>query len=157
MTSRILYSSQSEIWETPPALFQALNRQFDFQLDVCALPENAKCAHFFTAKEDGLSQDWASYKRVWMNPPYGRPIGKWMQKAYAESRKGCMVVCLVPVRSDTRWWHDWVEGKAHVTFIRGRLQFAPRDRHKKRYPAPFPSAIVIYGMNVEKILDQKTA
>ncbi len=147
MSNRALFSSASEEWVTPQNLFDRLDNVYQFQLDACATANNAKCALFFDKKQNSLAQDWASYGRVWMNPPYGRTIGNWMQKAYLESKKGCLVVCLVPARTDTRWWHDWVECKAHVTFVRGRLKFNRTDQpvdETQLYPAPFASVIVSY-------------
>lgn len=143
MINEALYSSKSDMWETPHALYNTLYKMFDFQLDVCAIPENAKCEQYFTPEQNGLQQSWHPHKRIWMNPPYGRDIGKWMQKAYEESIKGCIVVCLVHARTDTRWWHNWVQDKANVTFVKGRLKFG-----NAKHSAPFPSAIVVYGINI---------
>lgn len=129
------FSSASHLWSTPQETFDELNREFAFETDVCALPENAKCDRYFTPADDGLAQDWRG--SCWMNPPYGRQIGHWMRKAYESSLAGATVVCLVPARTDTAWWHDFA-AKGEVRFIRGRLQF---DGVKD---APFPSAIVIF-------------
>ena len=96
MKNDVLFSSKSEEWETPQDLFDRLNAVYHFKLDACATATNAKCPIFFTKNENSLSQDWSSHKRVWLNPPYGRPIGGFMRKAYEESLKGCLVVCLVP-------------------------------------------------------------
>lgn len=106
-------------------------------LDVCALPENAKCARFYSPVEDGLAQPWSGV--CWMNPPYGRQIGPWMRKAYEEAQRGATVVCLVPSRTDTAWWHDYAM-KGEVRFLRGRLRFQGASSS-----APFPSALVIFG------------
>ena len=132
-----LMSSNSDRWETPQKLFDELNQKYNFETDVCALPENAKCKHYFTPKMDGLSQDWTGV--CWMNPPYGREIGKWMKKALEASRNGATVVCLVPARTDTAWWHDYAM-KGEIEFIRGRLKFG-----NSKNSAPFPSAIVVFG------------
>ncbi len=132
------YSSNTDEWPTPQAFFNELHGEFNFTLDPCASSGNAKCAKFFTKKDDGLLQDWSN-ERVFMNPPYGQAIKKWMQKAYEESLKGAVVVCLVPSRTDTRWWHDYAM-KGKIRFIKGRLKFG-----ESRNSAPFPSAVVILG------------
>jgi site-specific DNA-methyltransferase (adenine-specific) len=140
--SSALYSSRSEEWETPEQLFSQLDREFRFTLDPCATAKNAKCARFFSKEEDGLLQDWAS-ERVFMNPPYGRRIGEWMQKAIQEADKGALVVCLVHARTDTKWWHAHVQGFAdEVRFVKGRIRF--QNTTGKTSCAPFPSAVVIY-------------
>ena len=126
-------------WETPGDFFRQLDHEFRFTVDVCSTHENAKCARHFTVEDDGLLQDWAG-EVCWMNPPYGKEIGAWMAKARAEAMRGATVVCLVPARTDTAWWHDSVEGKAEVRFVRGRLRFGDASNP----PAPFPSAVVIY-------------
>ena len=139
---KALYSSQSEEWETPHDLFLVLNKRFQFTLDPCATPENAKCQRFFTRTDDGLVQSWSG-QRVFMNPPYGREIGHWLQKAKTEATKGALVVCLVHARTDTRWWHEHVEnGADEIYFIRGRLKFL--FRKKAKLTSPFPSAVVVY-------------
>lgn len=133
-----LYSSSSDMWGTPQKLFDNLNKRYEFQLDVCAIAENAKCASYYSPEVDGLSQDWNGV--LWMNPPYGRGIIHWMKKAYESSRdNGATVVCLVPSRTDTKWWHEYgMKGEIH--FIKGRLKFGDGEN-----VAPFPSAIIIYG------------
>ena len=131
------FSSATDNWATPQDLFDNLNDLYQFELDVCASKDNAKCKTFFTVEEDGLTQDWKG--SCWMNPPYGREIGKWMAKAYESSKNGAKVVCLVPARTDTAWWHDYaMNGK--ITFIRGRLKFG-----NSKNSAPFPSALVVFG------------
>jgi phage N-6-adenine-methyltransferase len=139
MITNGLMTSLSDEWATPQELFNELNQEFDFDLDVCADDWNYKCSRYFTREIDGLSQDWNG--KVWMNPPYGRAIGKWMAKAYEASRGGATVVCLVPARSDTAWWHDY-SMKGEIRFIRGRIKFVSRTGVKDA--APFPSAIVIF-------------
>ena len=131
-------SSASNEWTTPHDLFDELDAEFGFDLDVASTHGNALCERHFTAEDDGLSQPWED-AHVWCNPPYGREIPKWMRKAAETAGRGC-VVCLVPARTDTAWWHDWVAGKAtEVRFIRGRLKFGGSESG-----APFPSAIVVY-------------
>lgn len=131
------HSSKSNEWETPQDLFDKLHKVYKFTLDPCATKKTAKCKKFFTIKEDGLKKSWGK-NRVFMNPPYGTEIGKWMQKAYEASLKGATVVCLIPSRTDTKWWHGWAM-KGKIEFIKGRLKFSG---HKNS--APFPSAIVVF-------------
>ena len=132
------FSSATGEWETPQTLFDELDRIFGgFTLDPCASADNAKCERFFTRSDDGLSQPWTG--KVFMNPPYGRQIGLWIKKAFEESQKGTLVVCLLPARVDTRWWHDYAS-KGYVYFLQGRLKFGTATN-----AAPFPSAIVTFG------------
>ena len=133
-----LLSTGDPEWATPQDLFDALASEFGpFDVDVCATPKNAKVAKFYTKADDGLAQDWRG--RVWMNPPYGRPIGLWMEKAKLSARAGAVVVCLVPARTDTAWWHDNAMEATEIRFIRGRVKFGGAG------PAPFPSAVVVFG------------
>lgn len=135
-----LFSSNSELWETPQKLFDCLDREFHFTLDPCATKENAKCALFFTEKEDGLKQNWGGYN-VFCNPPYGNKISRWVKKCYEESRKkNTIVVMLIPARTDTSYFHDYIYGKAEVRFIRRRLRFSD-----SKASAPFPSMVVVFG------------
>ena len=137
MNMGVHYMSERQDWATPQALFDALNAEFQFTLDPCALPHNAKCAKFYTPENDGLAQDWSG-ERVFMNPPYGQAIKHWMRKAYESSKGGALVVCLVPARTDTRWWHDYaIHGEQR--FIKGRVKFGGGKQS-----APFPSAIVVF-------------
>lgn len=132
------FSSKKQDWETPRELFDKYNEYFKFTLDVCASPENAKCKNYYTESDDALSKEWEGI--CWMNPPYGREIGKWMKKAYYSACKNnAQVVCLVPSRTDTAWWHDYAM-KGKVIFLRGRLKFGG-----SKNSAPFPSAIVIFS------------
>ena len=135
---QVHFSSASKEWATPQSLFDELAAAYGgFSLDPCATAANAKCSCFFTREQDGLSRAWSG--KVFMNPPYGREIGRWMRKAFEESLKGAFVVCLVPARTDTRWWQDYAK-RGHVYFLRGRLRFG-----NARNAAPFPSAIVTFG------------
>lgn len=132
-----LYTSNTDLWSTPQKLFDQYGS--GLKIDVCAWPENAKCSKYFSPRVDGLKQDWN--EDFWMNPPYGREIGKWVKKACEESIKHCVRgVCLLPSRTDTAWFHDWVLGKGEIEFLRGRLKFGD-----SKNSAPFPSIIVIYG------------
>jgi len=130
------YSSRSEEWETPPSFFEELDNIFHFDLDACASLDNAKCERFFTKQDDALTQTWRG--TVWMNPPYGRQIESFMRKAFMESCKGATVVCLVPCRTDTKWWHRYAK-RGVVLQLQGRLRFG-----EAKTSAPFPSAIVIF-------------
>jgi phage N-6-adenine-methyltransferase len=134
-----LFSSATEEWPTPPAFFAKLNRRYRFTLDPCATPDDAKCPLYFTKEQDGLQQDWGTH-RAFVNPPYGREIGKWARKCFEASQAGALVVLLVPARTDTRWFHDWVQGKAKVQFIRGRVRFGGAEAS-----APFPSMLAVYS------------
>lgn len=136
MNRDLMFSSKTDLWETPQELFNELNKEFKFELDVCAVPENAKCKDYFTPEQDGLMQKWKGI--CWMNPPYGRNIGNWVKKAYESSRGGVTTVCLLPSRTDTKWWHDYCM-KGEIRFIKGRLKFGG-----SKNAAPFPSAIVIF-------------
>lgn len=135
-----MMSSNAQDWETPQEFFDALDDEFHFDVDVCARADNAKCAEHYTPEMDGLAQEWNSHRTYWMNPPYGRQIGKWIFKAYESAKAGATVVCLVPSRTDTAWWHDYCM-KGEIRFIRGRLYF---KRNGARSAAPFPSAVVIF-------------
>ena len=138
---KVHYSSASVEWSTPQWLFDSLDREFGFELDVCSTDQNAKCKNHFTIEDDGLSKSWAN-KNCWMNPPYGKEIKKWMKKAHYESlQNGALVVCLVPARTDTAWWHCYAM-KHEVRLIRGRLKFGDISGDFTKC-APFPSAIVV--------------
>ena len=137
MKDNIHFKSESNEWETPQDLYNELDKQYGFTLDPCATPSNAKNDNFYTKEDDGLSQSWKGHV-VFMNPPYGREIGKWIKKA-SEEKSAC-VVCLIPARTDTKYWHEFIFPNAHkIMFIKGRLKFGG---HKNS--APFPSAIVVF-------------
>jgi phage N-6-adenine-methyltransferase len=140
-----LFTSNSEEWETPINLFNQINTEFNFDLDVCANSLNAKCIKYFTKEIDGLEQDWIG--TCWMNPPYGRNINKWIEKAYLEStkHKQTTVVCLLPARTDTKVWHQFIFPYAEVRFIKGRINFVGG-----KHTAPFPSALVIFGKKAKR-------
>lgn len=127
------FSSATPEWATPQDLFDELNKEFKFTLDPCATTENAKCKKFFTITDNGLEKDWSKYT-VFMNPPYGREIGKWIAKIAAGGG-----VALLPARTDTKWFHEYIYNKAEIRFIKGRLKFGG---HKNS--APFPSMIVVF-------------
>lgn len=125
-------------WSTPQDFFDKLDAEFHFTLDPCSTDENAKCRKHFTKEQNGLAQDWTG-ETVFCNPPYGREIWKWCRKCYLHATGGGTEVMLVPVRTDTGWFHDWVYGKAEIRFVRGRLHF-----NGSKQPATFPSMVAIY-------------
>ena len=138
MNTKVMFSSASDNWSTPQDLFDQLNEEFDFNLDPCASANNAKCAQYFTKEQDGLKQNWG--QRVFCNPPYGRGIGKWVEKCSEEAKKdNTLCVMLLPARTDTRWFHDFIYNKAEVRFLKGRLKFG-----NSKNSAPFPSMVVIF-------------
>lgn len=137
---KVHYSRKNYDWETPPDFFSKLDKEFGFTLDVCATPGNAKCERYFSPEEDGLRHAWTGV--CWMNPPYGRQIAQWIRKAYEEGQQGATVVCLVPARTDTAWWHEYA-AKGEVRFVRGRLYFSRPGGQSGR--APFPCAVVVFG------------
>ena len=134
-----LYTSNTDNWATPQWLFDLLNDEFEFTLDPCASSDNAKCAKYFTKEDNGLIQDWTGY-RVFCNPPYGKAIAHWVKKCAEEAEKGTLVVMLIPARTDTSYFHDFIYNKAEIRFIRGRLHF-----NNSVNTAPFPSMIVIFN------------
>jgi site-specific DNA-methyltransferase (adenine-specific) len=137
------FSSKKHDWATPLDLFDHYNKIYDFSIDVCANESNAKCDRYFSLEEDGLSQSW-QHEICWMNPPYGREISKWVKKAYDESLEGSEIVALLPARTDTAWFHDYILDIAKVEFLRGRVKFL--EDGKPRHPAPFPSMIVCWDL-----------
>jgi site-specific DNA-methyltransferase (adenine-specific) len=142
-----LMSSKTNEWSTPNDLFQKLDLEFHFTLDPCCTHENAKCKKHFTSEENGLMQNWSN-DIVFMNPPYGRQIGNWIKKAHESSLEGATIVCLIPARTDTIYWHKhiWDEIKnkprlgVEIRFIKGRIKFG-----EYKSSAPFPSAIIVFS------------
>jgi hypothetical protein len=126
--NRVLFSSKSPHYATPKALYQALDAEFNFNYDPCPISENSI---------SGLMQEWGT--STYCNPPYGRDIDKWIMKGYQESQNGKTVVFLIASRTDTRWWHEYILKADEIRFIKGRLHF-----ENSKYPAPFPSVIVIF-------------
>lgn len=135
MNTQVMFSSQTDNWATPQGLFDELNKEFSFTIDVCANSDNAKCRRYYTKAQDGLKQNWDG-ENVFCNPPYGREIGKWVKKA---SESNTLVVMLLPARTDTKWFHEYIYNKAEVRFLKGRLKFGNSTNS-----APFPSMIVIF-------------
>ena len=143
MNTELMFSSNDQTWETPQEFFNKLDKEFNFTLDPCCTEETAKCKKYYTPRENGLIQDWTN-ETVFMNPPYGREISDWLKKAYEESLKGTLVVCLIPSRTDTKYWHDYCMKASEIRFIKGRLKFG-----NSKNSAPFPSAIVVFNNNKE--------
>lgn len=138
--SKALFTSEKDYWETPQDFFDELNNEFHFTLDPASTSKNTKCEKYYTQEEDGLLRSWQG-EIVFCNPPYGRQVGKWVKKCFEESRHA-KVVMLIPARTDTAYFHDYILGKAEIRFIRGRLSFEIDGEKKGR--APFPCMVVIY-------------
>lgn len=135
-----MFSSDREDWETPLAFFKLIDEEFGFTLDAAASPSNAKVSdNFYTIEDDSLSLPWDGV--VWCNPPYGRGIKDWVRKGYEESLRGSIVVMLIPARTDTAYWHDYVMKASEIRLIRGRLVFG---RGEAISNAPFPSALIVF-------------
>lgn len=145
---KVHFSTGKDDWGTPQDLFDALNEEFGFTLDPCADDSNHKCDKYYTVEQDGLAQDWSG-ETVFCNPPYSRKTKTnagqvaWVKKCYEESKKGGVVVMLIPARTDTILFHDYILGKAEIRFIKGRVNFETAGE-KSKDPAPFPSMIVVY-------------
>lgn len=139
MITEALFSSKTDNWATPQNFFDELNKEFHFTLDPCADEKNHKCEKFFTRKENGLLQDWSG-ESVFVNPPYGREIYNWVEKCYWEGHKeNTIVVLLIPARTDTKYFHDFILNRSEIRFIKGRLKFGDSDNS-----APFPSMVVVF-------------
>jgi site-specific DNA-methyltransferase (adenine-specific) len=133
-------SSKTDDWANPQHVFDELDAEFGFKLDVCADDENAKADDYYTIEEDGLVQSWCGFGGpVWMNPPYGRTIKKWIQKAYRTTQRGTTVVCLLPSRTDTSWWHQYCARADDIRFVSGRISFGDGTGR-----APFPLVVVVF-------------
>jgi phage N-6-adenine-methyltransferase len=136
------YNGRGREWETPPEIFYPLNDEFQFTLDPCATPDNAKCGRFYTESDNGLLKSWA-YERVFMNPPYGREIYAWTRKAREESHNGALIVGLLPASTDLSWWHDDVlVAWSEIRYIRGRVRFLTGGPY--RASGFFASVVVIW-------------
>jgi site-specific DNA-methyltransferase (adenine-specific) len=134
-------NSEDMTWETPQEFFDELNKEFSFTLDPCATKETAKCKKYFTKQENGLIQDWGG-ATVFCNPPYGSEIKLWVKRCSEHKGK---VVMLIPSRTDTKYFHEYIYKKPNVEirFIKGRLKF--KGKQKGSGAAPFPSMIVIFN------------
>lgn len=143
MINESLFSSKTDNWETPIDFYKELNKEFQFTLDPCADENNHKCELYFTKEQNGLAQSWGGYN-VFCNPPYGKDICKWVEKAYNEAQKdNTLVVMLIPARTDTQYFHNFIYHKAEIRFIKGRLKFG-----NSKNSAPFPSMVVIFKKEV---------
>lgn len=137
MNQGVMFSSKTDLWSTPQQFFDMLNEEFHFTLDPCSTDENAKCDKHFTIEQDGIKQSWSG-ETVFCNPPYGREMPKWIKKCHDESARAT-VVMLIPARTDTKAFHDYIYGKAEIRFIKGRLKFGD-----SKNAAPFPSMVVVF-------------
>lgn len=138
MNTAVMFSSQTDNWATPQWLFDELDKEFHFTLDPCASKDNAKCEKFYTKEDNGLNQNWGGV--IFCNPPYGREIGKWVAKCAEEAKKpDTICVMLIPARTDTKWFHEYIYNKAEIRFLKGRLKFGDSSNS-----APFPSMIVVF-------------
>lgn len=140
---KALFSSNSDEWATPQDVFQSLNDEFHFTLDPCATDRNHKCAHYYTQDDNGLQQDWGG-EQVFCNPPYST-IAQWVRKCYLEgTKKNTTVVLLIPSRTDTKYFHNYIYQRSEIRFLKGRLHF-----NESKSAAPFPSMVVIFRGYIE--------
>lgn len=136
---KVMHSSKTDNWATPQDFYDKLDSEFHFTLDPCADKNNHKCKKYYTKEDNGLLQDWGG-EIVFCNPPYGRQISKWVEKCFNESRKDkTIVVMLIPARTDTKYFHQYIYNKAELRFVKGRLKFGDSKAN-----APFPSMVVIF-------------
>lgn len=150
MNTKVMFSSETDMWATPIEFYNKLNEEFNFTLDPCATDSNHKCEKYYTEQQNGLAQSWEG-NTVFCNPPYGRELPKWVKKAYEESlNKDTTVVMLIPARTDTRYFHDYIYNKAEIRFLKGRLKFGD-----SKNSAPFPSMVVIFKSKImeDKVLE----
>ena len=140
---KIMFSSKSDEYGTPVSFYQKLDKMFKFTLDPCSTELNRRCVRHYTKEEDGLSKSWAD-EVAFVNPPYS-DISSWVEKAYKESTENnATVVMLIPSRTDTKYWHDYImRGASAIFFVKGRLKFDAGEGEVS--PAPFPSAVVVFA------------
>ena len=139
-----LLSSKNMNWCTPQDFYECLDNEFHFALDAAATDKPPKCRLYYTPETDGLAQSCHAGGPVFCNPPNGRRTGKWVRKSFEEAQAGFPIVLLIPARTDTAWFHDYIYGKAEIRFLRGRLRFTDEDGNAAD-PAPFPSMVVVYN------------
>ena len=145
MNKELMFSSKEEKWQTPDDVFNKLNGEFNFTLDPCCQHDSAKCGKYYTPVENGLLQSWEG-ETVFVNPPYGRSLKTWVRKCHNEATKdNTIVVMLIPSRTDTSYFHDYIYNKSEVRFLRGRIKFVNPVTKKQKDSAPFPSMIVIFN------------
>lgn len=142
-SARPYFESTRHDWQTPRETFDALHSEFTFTIDICAADDTALLPRYWTERDEALLRSWEG-ERVWMNPPFGRQIARWMEKAWTESEAAEVIVALVPSRTDTIWWHRYAMEADEIRFFTKRLRFGPVTA-AGRDPAPFPSALVIWG------------
>ena len=147
MNRDLMFSSNNNDWETPQEFYKKLNNEFNFTIDPCATKENAKCDKYYTKENNGLIQDWKD-ERVFCNPPYGREISKWIEKCFNERNNTELIVLLIPARTDTKYFHNFIYNKSEIRFIKGRLKFIGNS--KGSGSAPFPSMLVIFRNEAKK-------
>ena len=140
---KTLHSSDDLSWRTPRSFFDALDKEFLFDLDAAASAANALCSTYFSTQDDALAQDWSSYQSIWCNPPYGRELHRWLKKAYIESRKGPTVVMRVMASTETRWWRDYAWRADEIRLVQGRVKFI-RASGDVAGAAPKGSAVIIW-------------
>ena len=143
MINNGMFTSKTEEWYTPQKFFDELDAEFHFTLDPCSTHENAKCEKHYTKEDDGLSKDWTG-ETVFCNPPYGREMPKWIAKCAEHGNRGGIAVMLIPARTDTRAFHEYIYNKAEIRFLKGRLKFGGSLNS-----APFPSMVVVFGKAVQ--------
>ena len=144
-----LWTSKDEKWGTPDNVFDHFDEIYQFNFDAAASKENAKCKSYFTKQDDALSKNWyRKGRRIWLNPPYSKNMGAWIEKAAEESKKGCLVACLIFARTDTKWWHDVIMKHAwKIHFIKGRIKFLSSKDGQSKSAAPAPSCLVVFKPN----------
>jgi len=151
---KVLLSSKKMDWCTPQSLFDTLNQEFNFTLDVAASDLNAKCPSYYTVNCDALRIPWRG--TIFCNPPYGRELHKWVRKSYTASRLGATVVMLIPARTDASYWHKYIFPHAEIRFLPGRIEFED-EYGNKHGRAPFPSAVIIFRPNTSDILPHEAS
>lgn len=149
LSYKAIMTSDKQDWETPQELFDNLNNEFDFELDAFASDKNAKCKHFFTERDDSFQQDWTKYKSIFINPPYTSKVQdevlKKINDTISSNWRGGVIVLLIPARTDTKRWHDYIFNKADdIRFIKGRLRFEVDGI--PRSSSTFPSAVIVYDL-----------
>ncbi|EOT38241.1 phage N-6-adenine-methyltransferase [Enterococcus dispar] len=156
LSYKAIMTSDNQDWETPQELFDNLNNEFDFELDAFASDKNAKCKHFFTERDDAFQQDWTKYKSIFINPPYTSKVQDEVLKKINDTISSNwmgVIVLLIPARTDTKRWHDYIFNKADdIRFIKGRLRFEVDGI--PRGSSTFPSAVIVYDLrNKEEVAE----
>ena len=140
MINKGLFTSNKDDWRTPKWLFNVLNDHFRFHLDVCSDDDNALCKFNYTLEKSCLEYDWLESN--YMNCPYGKKISLFVARAHQQWRENdCTTVALLPARTDTKWFHNFIYYDCTIAFIKGRIKF---EGGEKLSPAPFPSMVVVW-------------